>query len=150
MRGSVLIVDDDEDISSLVAEVLREEGFAVTTLADSRPDVLSVELARVSPDLVLLDGGDGAGYGKSWEIAAWLHERRRPIPVIMFTAHARELAEAELSETERSHRAGFVDLIGKPFDLQALIDSVGRALTEPQIGLPAGGCCSAGTIADRD
>ena len=96
MRGSVLIVDDDQAISKIVAEVLSEEGFVISELGDAQPAVIQAEVARLEPDVVLLDGSDGAGYGYSWIHAAWLGERSRPIAVIMFTAHTKELAEAQI------------------------------------------------------
>src|ERR1700726_4819377 len=96
MHGSVLIVDDDQDISKIVAGGLSEEGFQISVLRDSRPDVMYAEMAHLEPDVVLLDGGHGGGYGDSWVNAAWMRERSRPIPVIMFTARTRELAEAQL------------------------------------------------------
>src|ERR1700737_2614065 len=96
MRGSVLIVDDDQDISKIVAEVLTEEGFLISELRDAHPVAIQAEVARLEPDVVLLDGGDGRDYGYSWLNAAWMRERSRPIAVIMFTAHARELVEAQL------------------------------------------------------
>jgi DNA-binding NtrC family response regulator len=132
MGGSVLIVDDDEQIAGLVTEVLTEEGFTVSGLVDAHTAAIRDEVARLEPDVVLLDGGDGAGYGQSWKSAAWLHERGRPIDVIMFTAHARELAEGRLGESERSQRAAFAGFILKPFDVQALIDTVGHAVKEPR------------------
>jgi DNA-binding NtrC family response regulator len=133
MGGSELIDDDDEQISALVTEVLTEEGFTVSALADAHTAVIWDEVARLEPDVVLLDGGDGAGYGQSWNNAAWLHERRRPIG-IMFAAHAQELAEGQLGESERSQRAAFAGFIPKPFDIQVLIDIVGRAVKEPRPG----------------
>jgi DNA-binding NtrC family response regulator len=65
MPGTVLIVDNDGDVSDLVADVLRDEGFAVSSLALSELGV-----ARIEPDAVLLDGSD------SWGSAAWLHARQ--------------------------------------------------------------------------
>ena len=131
IRGSVLIVDDDQDISSVVAEVLADEGFTVSQLADPRPTAIEQEVVRLEPDVVLLDGWDAAGYGQSWIQAAWLHERTRPIAVIMFTAYARELTEAQLGISERSQKAAFVGFVAKPFDLHELIAIVGRAVEEP-------------------
>jgi DNA-binding NtrC family response regulator len=128
IRGSVLIVDDDQDVSSIVAEVLAEEGFAVSELADHRPTAIEQEVLRLEPDVVLLDGWDSTSYGQSWTQAAWLHERIRPISVIVFTAHTREFAEAQLGESERSQRAGFVGFILKPFDLDQLTALVSRAV----------------------
>src|SRR5688572_20849703 len=99
MRATVLLVDNNEEIASLVTEVLREEGFNASCLADVQLDAVQHEVERLAPDVVLLDGGGSAGYGPSWSIAAWLHERHAPIPVIMFTAHACDLAEAQLGQT---------------------------------------------------
>jgi DNA-binding response OmpR family regulator len=129
MCGSVLIVDDDQDISKIVAEVLSDEGFLISELCDSQPAVIHAE--RLEPDVVLLDGGDGRGYGDSWVYAAWMRERSRPIPVIMFTAHTRELAEARLGVSERSKSAAFVGFLPKPFDLRILVETVARVVEEP-------------------
>jgi DNA-binding response OmpR family regulator len=131
MRGSVLIVDDDQDISTIVAEVLSEEGFQISVLRDSQPAVIHAEIARLEPDVVLLDGGDGGSYGDSWVYAAWMRERSRPIPVIMFTAHTRELAEARLGVSERSKCAAFVGFLPKPFDLRILVETVARVVEKP-------------------
>ena len=131
MRGSVLIVDDDQDVSKIVAEVLSEEGFQISVLRDSQPAVIHAAIERLEPDVVLLDGGDGGGYGDSWVNAAWMRERSRPIPVIMFTAHTRELAEAQLGVSERSKSAAFVGFLPKPFDLRILVETVARVVEEP-------------------
>ena len=77
-------------------------------LRDSQPAAIQAAIVGLEPDVVLLDGGDGGGYGDSWVNAAWMRERSRPIPVIMFTAHTRELAEAQLGVSERSKSAAFV------------------------------------------
>ena len=129
MRGSVLIVDDDRVVSSLVSEVLAEEGFAVVEL--TQPATIQHEVARLEPDVVLLDGWDATGYGQSWIDAARLHARARPIAVIMFTSHTADLQEARLGESERSQAAAFVGVVAKPFDLQEMIDIVARAVEEP-------------------
>jgi CheY-like chemotaxis protein len=134
-RGSVLIVDDDRAIASLVADVLEEEGFAVVELADTRPAAIHQEVARLEPDVVLLDGGDRAGSGESWAQGAWLHERTRPIAVIMFTSHIRDLQQAQRGESECSQRASFVGVLPKPFDLHDLIVAVRRAVEEPSVVL---------------
>jgi DNA-binding response OmpR family regulator len=131
MRGSVLIVDDDLDISTIVAEVLTAEGFVVSELADAHPGRIQAEVARLEPDLVLLDGGEGSGYGYSWLNAAWMHERSRPIPVIMFTGHSSALAEAQIGLSERSKHAAFVGFLSKPFDLRELVEIVARVVDEP-------------------
>jgi CheY-like chemotaxis protein len=129
MSASVLIVDDDDMTLALVAEVLTDEGFTVTHLGTTTLDAIRAAVKRLEPDVVLLDGGDKLGYSDSWANAAWLHERPRPVAVVMFTSHAKDLAEGQLRETERSQRAAFVGIVGKPFELDTLLAQVKRAAT---------------------
>ncbi len=136
MRGSVLIIDDDQAISGIVAAVLSDEGFVISELRDAQPAAIQAEVARMEPDVVLLDGGDGRDYGYSWVNAAWMRERPRPVPVIMFTAHSRELVEAQVGVSERSKHAGFVGFLPKPFDLNVLVETVARAIRESYRGSP--------------
>src|SRR5688500_17612529 len=67
MPHAVLIADNDRDIAALVADVLREEGFVVAELRDTRSATIQAEVARLEPDIVLLDGDGFGGYGESWE-----------------------------------------------------------------------------------
>jgi CheY-like chemotaxis protein len=60
-----------------------------------------------------------------------MSERDRRTPVVMFTAHAQDLAEAQLGESARSRRAAFAGIVAKPFDLQVLVDVVARAVRQP-------------------
>ena len=138
VRGKVLIVDDDQDVSGLVAEVLKDEGFDVSELVNSQQSTVEQTVRHLEPDVVLLDGWDAVGYGQSWAQAAWLHERSRPIAVIMFTSHAVDLREAQLGESERSQRAAFVGFVTKPFDVDELIAVVERAVKEPAAVLSLG------------
>jgi DNA-binding response OmpR family regulator len=128
MPGSVLIVDQDQAVSGLVTEFLASEGFSVSELVDREPFSIEQEVARLEPDVVLLAGRDGMGYGPAWTEAAWLHERDRPIAVIMFTAYSSDLDEAQRRESERSRRAAFQGFVAKPFDLEELFDTVDEVL----------------------
>lgn len=128
LQRTVLIVDDDKSVVEVVAEILRDEGYAVACLADGQLGALQAEVARLEPEVVLLDGGGAAGYGQSWNSAAWLRTRGRPIAVIMFTAHQLDLAEAMVGQSERSRCAQFVGFLPKPFDLDAVVDQVAQAM----------------------
>ena len=50
---SLLLIDDDPQFCSMLAERLRREGYAVTTAADGRPGL--VEFRRTDYALVILD-----------------------------------------------------------------------------------------------
>jgi DNA-binding response OmpR family regulator len=125
---AVLIVDDDHDLAELVRMVLDDEGFAVTNLHDLTVDAVRAAVGRLEPDCVLLDGQSPLDYGASWAIAAWLHQRERPIPVVMFTGHDLSRDEAEGQDSARSQAAAFAGILPKPFELDELLAVVRRAV----------------------
>ena len=128
-RRSVLIIDHDRDVSEIVRAVLQDEGYDVAVLSDMSPDAIAAAIGVHEPDAVLLDGdSDLLGYGNSWAEAAQLSRRARRVPVIMFTAHAPDIAEARLAETDRSRDAAFAGIISKPFDLDELLETVARVV----------------------
>ena len=127
-QGSVLIVDDDRDIADFIQEALAEEGFEVSVLRNCRSDELRAAVDAIEPDCVLLDGGEGSAYGTSWDDAAWLATRPRPVAVIMFTAHGGAIREAQDQISRRSQAARFVSILTKPFELEDLILQVQTAM----------------------
>ena len=78
---SILFVEDDRDIRTLLADFLVREGFAVEVAEDG----VGVDraLARMKPDLVILDimlpGEDGLSICRRLRM-------RSAVPVIMLTA----------------------------------------------------------------
>ncbi len=52
-RSRVLIVDDDDDFSSLISFTLGSEGMLVRSIAD--PQLIEEMMEKFSPDLILLD-----------------------------------------------------------------------------------------------
>lgn len=126
--GRVLIVDDDRDIGDLVHAILTDEGFAVSLLHHQSPDTIRVSVNQLEPDCILLDGASPGEYGPSWADAAWLSQRERPVPVVMFTAHRAAMDEAEAGESERSREAHFSAILPKPFDIDQLLEAVSEAV----------------------
>ena len=114
-RRRVLVVDDDKDISDVLAAALADEGYAVATGSDGR--ALEVALAD-PPDLVLLDFQMPVMDGV--EVCRRLREdpRTRDIPVIFLTATPEPLVRSRLGDC-RYH-----GLIPKPCDLDELLDAV--------------------------
>lgn len=125
---TVLVVDNDRDITEVVRAVLTDEGYRVEALADLTTDSVSAAVGRTEPDVVLLDGeSQNDGYGASWTIAAALAARHRPIPVVMFSAHGADVREAREAATARSHAAAFAGIVPKPFDVEVLIETIDGA-----------------------
>jgi len=80
----ILVVDDDQTVSEVVARYLQREGYEVETVADGKV-ALDRALAH-PPDLVVLDlmlpGMDGLEVCRRLRALA-------PVPVIMLTARGR-------------------------------------------------------------
>ena len=91
--GGVLVVDDDEDIRSVVALALSRKGYEVLTAARGSA---ALDLARqFPPDVILLDMRmplmDGRAFAATYRHTAGPHA-----PIIVFTAAsqgARQVAE---------------------------------------------------------
>ncbi|MEK6423268.1 MAG: response regulator transcription factor [Burkholderia gladioli] len=105
-RPVVLIVDDTPDNLALLSDTLRADGYAVL-VALSGDDALK-RLARVTPDVVLLDammpGLDGFETCRRLKLDA----RHAHLPVIFMTA----LAESE--HVVQGFRVGGIDYVTKP------------------------------------
>jgi CheY-like chemotaxis protein len=126
-RPSVLCVDNDRDIAEIVQAVLSDEGYAVSCLYDGDGDALARLVGQLEPDCVLLDGSDPSGYHEAWLEAASLATRRRQVPVVMFTAHARDAAEARKRTSQRAQAADFAAVLSKPFHIDELLEAVDMA-----------------------
>lgn len=124
----VLVVDDDRDIAEVVQTILLDEGFQVSCLYQPSKNDVKAAIDRIEPDCVLLDGGNPAAYGPSWDIAKWLASRSRPIPAVMLTAHRADREEAILDESDRAKTAHVAAVIPKPFDIDQLVTVVRHAV----------------------
>jgi excisionase family DNA binding protein len=110
----VLLVDDDDKVRELVRVNLEFEGYTVREAASAEEGLGAI--ADAKPDLVLLDVMMPQVDG--WEMLRRIQDKygAGAIPVVMFSGKADERTEAQASS---SGAQGFV---GKPFDLQQLID----------------------------
>ena len=111
----VLVVDDDPAIRDLVKIVLASGGYEVHT---AEHGAAALELAREArPGLILLDMRMPVMDG--WEFARIYRERPGPhVPIVVITA-AHEVAE-------RAAQVSADDFLAKPFDIDDLVQVVGR------------------------
>jgi CheY-like chemotaxis protein len=122
----VLCVDDDRDVAEVVQAILEDAGYAVSCLYELADDALLRAVGRLEPDVILLDNASATDYGGSWELAAAMARRRRPVPVVMFTAHRADVAEAG-GTSARAVAAHFAATLLKPFHLDELLTAVATA-----------------------
>ena len=123
----VLVIDDDGDVADVVAAILTDDGYSVSTLVDISHDSLFATVGKLEPDCILLDGSSQVEYGSSWADAAHLAARERSVPTIMFSAHITDVREAEEAQSERARAADFAEVLGKPFHLDELLAAVATA-----------------------
>ena len=127
---SLLVIEDDENISAAIAEYFSRSGYNVTTAADG---VAGVEAAvKARPDVVVLDlmlpKMDGLAVCKE------LRQKNQQMPIIMLTA------KDDVVDKVLGLEMGADDYITKPFSLrevEARIKSVlrrSRAATTPVDG----------------
>ena len=125
---AVLCVDDDRDIAEVVQAILADEGYRVSCVYDISDDALMRAVGRVEPDMILLDSASASDYSDAWNLAATLHHRFRPVPVVMFTGHSKAVREAKEGESKRSEKASFAGILEKPFNLDELLETVSAAV----------------------
>ena len=84
-RANVLVVDDDEAIRDVVAEVLRDEGYSVVCAENGAQALQEINADR-RPDLVLLDLMMPVMSG--WELLDAVHDDAElsRIPVVVLSA----------------------------------------------------------------
>lgn len=119
-RGTVLIVDDEEDIQELVKLSLLREGYEVLTVVTG-DQALAVARSR-QPALIVLDlllpGLQGLDVCKILKA----DRQTRAIPIIILSA------KSEDSDIVTGLELGAEDYITKPFSSKVLAARVRRAL----------------------
>ena len=118
MSHSVLLVEDDKGIATVITEALRDEGFDVTAcesiarrdalLADRRFDVMLTD--------VMLEDGDGLASIDAVRSAA------SDMPVIVLSA------QNTLDTAVRASDSDAFEYFPKPFDLDELTQAVAQAV----------------------
>ncbi len=129
-RPTILIVEDEAPLMTLMRYNLEKQGFAVEEATDGQEALLRVAEAR--PDLILLDWMLPAMSGL--EVCRQLRRRpnTRDLPIIMVTARTED------QDAVRALDTGADDYIAKPFAMEALLARI-RALLRRSGGVPEKG-----------
>ncbi len=118
--ADILIVDDEEDIRELIAEILEDEGHDTRTAACA--DSTFKEINSRQPDLIILDIWLQGSRKDGIEVLKTVKRDNPGLPVIIISGHGNvELAVAAIQQ-------GAYDFIQKPFKTDFLMVTVYRAL----------------------
>jgi two-component system, OmpR family, phosphate regulon response regulator PhoB len=131
-RPTILVVEDEAPLLTLLRYNLEKQGFRVEEAADG-PEAL-IRVAESRPDLMLLDWMLPAMSGL--EVCRQLRRRpeTRDLPIIMVTARTEE------ADAVRALDTGADDHIGKPFTIEALLARIRAVMRR------AGGPASRGVL----
>src|SRR6187402_1942651 len=113
---SVLIVDDDAQIRSLLADLLKESGYA--TQAAKTAAEATTQIAKQRPDLVMMDvklpDQDGLDLLKA------IKREHPELDIIVMTAFGGS------SSAVKAMEVGAYDYVTKPFDVDDLLATLRR------------------------
>ena len=122
---TVLVADDTEDIRTVVAQALREEGYHVEEARDGHTAWQII--TSLTPQLLILDGlmPIRDGFNLAREAKDYDPLRYRP-KIILMTAVYKKLHY----ETEARQKFGVDVYLLKPFEMPVLLDHVRKLLGE--------------------
>ncbi|MCP4592295.1 MAG: response regulator transcription factor [bacterium] len=117
-KPTVVVVDDDAAVRESLRWLIEANGLSVDTHASAEEFLEHLDSAR--PGCLLVDvrmpGMDGL------TLQQQLRERRIGLPVIIITGHA------DVPMAIKAMKADAVDFVEKPFDDDALLDAIRRAI----------------------
>jgi len=119
-KSSVLVVDDEDSLRTVLSNELSNEGYEVRNAADG--DAAISELQKTEYDLVLLDIKMPRMNG--FEVLKFIKEGHPKTKVVMLTGFA------DLKNAIESKKLGADDFVSKPYDLVDLLTTIERVLTE--------------------
>lgn len=116
----VLVVEDNVDMSTYIAEILSRE-YQVATAVDGEEGLAKALALR--PDLVLSDVMMPRMSGDEMVKALLRHPEMHGVPIVMLTAKTDEMLRVRLL------REGVQDYINKPFSAEELLTRIGGLIT---------------------
>ncbi len=121
MSGArILVVDDEEDIRTILVVTLRRAGYEVASAGDGLEAIEAVQ--RQAPDLILLDVMMPRADGLETLKRIRQHAPTAQVPVIMLTARS------ALADKMRGFERGADDYVGKPFEPAEVLARVAALL----------------------
>jgi len=118
--AEIMIVDDEQDIVTIIGKVLRKSGYIVTTAADGLECLKKLE--NKLPDIILLDNIMPNMDGQAVLSKLKASKKTANIPVIMVTAIVNQ------EYITGAQNGGAVEYIVKPFDYTVMLEKIAQVL----------------------
>jgi DNA-binding response OmpR family regulator len=112
----IMLVDDEEQLVSIMASVLQDEGFAVKQMLSAEEALR--EYASYSPDLVISDVKMDSMDGFAMFERVKSLQREKNVPFIFLTGLDDRLGQ------QRANSLGASAYVSKPFDVDELVGMV--------------------------
>lgn len=124
MKGSVLLIEDNEQNRYLATFLLEKHGYSVAAAIDG-PHGIEMA-AKLNPDIILLDIQLPTMDGYAVAVAL------RKIPVLQGTPVIAVTSYAMVGDRERALAAGCTGYIEKPIDPETFIHEIEDYLWRPR------------------
>ena len=124
---TVLVVDDEPELRSLLSEYFGRHGFAVRTAPDAQ--AARAAIAEAAPDLAILDINMPGENGLS--LARWLRDAHPRVGLVMLTTAGESVDRVVGLEL------GADDYIPKPFEMRELLARTRSVLRRLKASVPA-------------
>jgi CheY-like chemotaxis protein len=121
MKATILVIDDDEEMRSLLRFALEKEGFTVTSISNGRTALGF--LANFKPDLIIADllMPEFSGIDLIKELRS--NPQFSNTPIIVISAFSTYLEEARMF--------GATVMLNKPVDVIELPKTINQLLSAP-------------------
>ena len=104
----VLLIEDEANIAEALRFILSRDGWTVSVISDGA--LALAEVARLRPDLVILDSMLPGMSGLEILTALRADPANTALPILMLTA------KGQMRDREAAERAGVSAFMSKPFD----------------------------------
>ena len=118
----VLLIDDAEDLRTVVSDFLQSSGFRVETANNGFQGV--TRAVESVPDIILMDLGMPGMDGLETARLLKKQSLTSAVPIVAFTG------QTLVDDMGRVRACGFAELISKPQDLSELADTLRRILKD--------------------
>jgi DNA-binding response OmpR family regulator len=126
MTKHILVIDDYEHLLYLLRSILEDEQYQVSVMCSGTG--VHEQIQHDPPDLIILDLklGDASGMDVLKSLRA--HETTSAIPVLVYSAAILEADNVRQLVAGNPERYRGVAVLRKPFDLDLLLERVGKMI----------------------